>query len=206
MWKLLFSLRTGTAIIEKIWRRKKAKIDKAKTPKWDFFISLVCMKLNQNQSWLVYSRIVSEESPKEENGSSEKKAETRQTQNWGIDRWLNQKKKQKRSESKVEELSCGGKEPGSRSLSLSHPSRQSLCVLSFWNDFFVFFQQKIIQLKKNNPGKKNKSLAQAHPQRNMPIVLFVRCLFSDEGEDHKENDDGHDDEDSYIWWGGWGRR
>ena len=165
------------------------------------------MKLNQNQSWLVDSRIVSEESPKEENGSSEKKAETRQKQNWAIDRWLNQKKKQKRSESKVEELSCGGKEPGSRSLSLSHPSRQSLCVLSFWNDFFVFFQQKIIQLKKKQPReKKNKSLAQAHPQRNMPIVLFVCCLFSDEGEDHKENDDGHDDEDSYIWWGGWGRR
>ena len=46
----------------------------------------------------------------EENGSNEKK---------------NRRKKEKRSESKVEELSCGGKEPGSRSLSLSHPSRQS---------------------------------------------------------------------------------
>ena len=51
------------------------------------------------------------------------------------------------------------------------------------------------------PGSDNKSLAQTHPQRNMPLVLFLCCLFSDEdegeGEDQEENDDGHDDEDGY---------
>ena len=55
-----------------------------------------------------------------------------------------------------------------------------------------------MKLKKTIPRRKKST----SPQRNMPLVLFHCCLFSDEdegeGEDQEENDDGHDYEDSYI--------
>ena len=117
---------------------------------------------------------------------SEEKTETKWKQSWRIELW---------------------REGAGVPIPVTFPPIETIAMcFVFLKWFLCIFSTKNYPIEKNNPTKKNKSLAQAHPQRNMPIVLFVCCLFSDEGEDHKENDYGHDDEDSYIWWGGWGRR
>ena len=118
---------------------------------------------------------------------SEEKTETKWKQSLGIELW---------------------REGAGVPIPVTFPPIETIAMcFVFLKWFLCIFSTKNYPIeKKTTQGKKNKSLAQAHPQRNMPIVLFVCCLFSDEGEDHKENDDGHDDEDSYIWWGGWGKR
>ena len=73
-------------------------------------------------------------------------------------------------------------------------------AICFLDDFFVFLSTKKYQIEKTIRRRKKST----SPQRNMPLVLFLCCLFSDEDEgegeggDQEENDDGHDYEDSYI--------
>ena len=134
------------------------------------------MKLNQNQSWLVDSRIVSEESPKEENGSSEKKAETRQKQNWAIDRWLNQKKK---TETKWKQ-SWGielWREGAGVPIPVTFPPIETIAMcFVFLKWFLCIFSTKNYPIEKKQPREK-KQVTSPSPPTEKYANCFVCLLF-----------------------------